>query len=131
MLKKSSAHQKKVDKAVWILNTTTGVIIPHQAMILAGFPKKDTANETVSRMICRHLKALEVKQTTPCWNAPTIEEVWTETNNDADLSPLTGKGDDPTASVTTTTKTTHCCHHHWLSLSLLLSSLLSLLSLLS
>jgi hypothetical protein len=31
MPKKSAAHQKKVDEAVRILNTTTGVIVP-QAM---------------------------------------------------------------------------------------------------
>ena len=58
MPKKSAAHQKKVDEAVRILNTTTGVIVP-QAMILAGFPKKDITNETVRRMIRRRLEALE------------------------------------------------------------------------
>ena len=62
MPKKSAAHQKKVDEAVQILNTTTGVNVP-MAMILAGFPKKDIANETVRRMIRRHLDDLKAKQT--------------------------------------------------------------------
>ena len=62
MSKKSVAHQKKVDESVRILNTTTGVIVPH-AMILAGFPKKDIANDTVRRMIRCYLEALEAKQT--------------------------------------------------------------------
>jgi hypothetical protein len=39
MPKKSATHQKKVDEAVWILNTMISVNIP-QAIILAGFPKK-------------------------------------------------------------------------------------------
>ncbi len=38
MLRKSATHQKKVDSAVWILQTTTGVKVPG-AMILAGFSK--------------------------------------------------------------------------------------------
>jgi len=45
MSKNSAAHQKKVDEAVRILNTTTGVIVP-QAMIMAGFPKKDTGDNS-------------------------------------------------------------------------------------
>ena len=88
MPKKSAAHQKKVDEAVRILNTTNGVIVP-QAMILAGFPKKDIANETVRRMIRRRLEALEAKQ----------RPLLVVTNNDADLSTLTGEDDDPTASA--------------------------------
>ena len=54
MSKKSAAQMKKVDEAVQILNTTTGVNVP-MAMTLAGFPKKETTNETVRRMICRRL----------------------------------------------------------------------------
>jgi hypothetical protein len=50
MPKKSAAHMKKVNEAVRILGTTTGLNVL-QAMILAGFPKKDTTNETVRRMI--------------------------------------------------------------------------------
>ena len=88
MPKKSAAHQKKVDEAVRILNTTTGVIVP-QAMILAGFPKKDIANETVRRMIHRRLGALEAKQ----------RPLLVVTNNDADLSTLTGGEDDETDGV--------------------------------
>ena len=52
MSKKSAAHLKKFDEAVGVLNTTTGVNVP-MAMILAGFPKKETTNETVRRMIRR------------------------------------------------------------------------------
>ena len=63
MPKKSAACRKKVDEAVRILNTTTGVNDPW-AMILAGFLKKDTTDKTVRRMIRHHLKALEAKQRT-------------------------------------------------------------------
>jgi len=104
MPKKSAAHQKKVDEAVRILNTTTGVNVP-MAMILAGFPKKDIANETVRRMIRCCLETLKAKQTTPRRDAPTVKKVRIVTNNNADLSPLTGEDDDPTASATTTTMT--------------------------
>ena len=103
MPKKSAAHQKKVDEAVRILSTTTGVIVP-QAMILAGFPKKDIANETVRRTIRRRLEALEAKQ------RPLLVVV--VTNNDADLSTLTGEDDDPTASATTPTTTTGLVQQH-------------------
>ncbi len=102
MPKKSAAHQKKVDEAVRILNTTTGVNAP-QAMILAGFPKKDIANETVRRMIRRRLETLQAKQ----------RPLLVVTNNDADLSTLTGGevDDDLTASATTTTATTGPAQH--------------------
>ncbi len=100
MPKKSAAHQKKVHEAMRILNTTTGVIVP-QAMILAGFPKKDIANETVHRMIRRRLEALEAKQ----------RPLLVVTNNDADLSTLSGEDNDPTASATTTTTTTGPVQH--------------------
>jgi hypothetical protein len=66
-------------------------------MILAGFPKKDIANETVRRMIRRRLEALEAKQ------RPLMVVV--VTNNDADLSTLTGEED------TTTTTTTGPAQH--------------------
>jgi hypothetical protein len=71
MPKKSVAHQKKVDEAVRILNTTTGVNVRH-AMILARFPKKETTNKTVHRMIHCHLEALKAKQTTPRWDAVRV-----------------------------------------------------------
>ncbi len=90
MPKKSATHQKKVDEAVQILNTTTGVNVP-MAMILAGFLKKDIANETVHRMIPCCLENLKAKQTTPCQGAPTVKKVRIVTNNDVDLSPLTGE----------------------------------------
>ncbi len=40
MLRKSATHQKKVDLAVRVLQTTTGVKVPG-AIILAGFSKSD------------------------------------------------------------------------------------------
>jgi hypothetical protein len=100
MPKKSAAHQKKVNEAVRILNTTTGVIVP-LAMILAGFPKKDIANETIRRMIRRCLEALEAKQ----------RPLLVVTNNDVGLSTLTGEDNDPTASATATTTTTGPAQH--------------------
>jgi hypothetical protein len=50
MSKKSATHQKKVESAVQILQTTTGVKVP-QAMILARFLKSDVANKIIRRMI--------------------------------------------------------------------------------
>ena len=61
MPKKSAAHLLKVEEAVRILGTTIGVNVP-QAMILAGFPMKDTTDETVRRMICRQLEAHKAKK---------------------------------------------------------------------
>ena len=103
MPKKIAARRKNVDEAVRILNTTTGVNVPW-AMILAGYTKKDTTDETVRRMIRRHLGALETKQRTPRCDAPTFEVQITA--NNSVLSPLTGGDDnDTTASTTGTTKT--------------------------
>ena len=47
MLRKSAAHQKKVDSAVRVLETTTGV--------KAGFSKSDIANEIVRQQVRRRL----------------------------------------------------------------------------
>ena len=55
---------KKVDEAVRILDITTGLNVP-QAMILAGFSKKETTDETMRRMICPHLEAHEAKKRKP------------------------------------------------------------------
>jgi hypothetical protein len=52
MLKKSATHQKKVDSAVQILQTTAGVRVPG-AMILAGFSKSDSASKIVRQQV-RH-----------------------------------------------------------------------------
>jgi hypothetical protein len=54
MLRKSAAHQKKVDSAIRVLQTTTGVKVPW-AMILAGFLKSDSANKIVHQQVRRHL----------------------------------------------------------------------------
>jgi hypothetical protein len=107
MSKKSAAQLKKVDEAVRILNTTTGVNVP-MAMILAGFPKKETTNETVRQMIHHRLEAvLQAKQSTPPAAAVRII-----TSDSTDLSPLTGEDDDPplTTMSTTTTTTTGPTH---------------------
>ncbi len=79
-------------------------------MILVGFPKKDIANETVRRMIRCRLEALEAKQMTPHRDTPTVKKEPIVTINNADLSPLTGEDDNPTASATTTTTTTGPTH---------------------
>jgi hypothetical protein len=52
MPKNSAAQEKKVNTSVRLLQTTTGVRVP-QAMILAGFAKKDVANEIVRQMVRR------------------------------------------------------------------------------
>ena len=52
MPKNSAAQEKKVNTAVRFLQTTTGVKVP-QAMIVAGFAKKDVANEIVRQMVRR------------------------------------------------------------------------------
>jgi hypothetical protein len=58
MPKYSAAHEKKVDAAVRLLQTTSGVRVP-QAMILAGFPKKDVANKILRQMVqCRYQQTL-------------------------------------------------------------------------
>ena len=54
MLRKRAAHQKKVDSAVRVLQTTTGVNVP-MAMILAGFSKSDIADEIVRQQVRRRL----------------------------------------------------------------------------
>ena len=50
MLRKSAAHHKKVDSAVRILQTTTGVKVPG-AMILTGFLKLDSASKIVHQQV--------------------------------------------------------------------------------
>jgi hypothetical protein len=54
----SAARQKRIDAAVCILNTTTGLRVP-QAMILAGFSKSDTANKIVRQAVRRRKQQLE------------------------------------------------------------------------
>ena len=54
MLRKRAAHEKKVDSAIWVLQTTTGVSVP-MAMILAGFSKSDIADEIVRQQVRRRL----------------------------------------------------------------------------
>jgi hypothetical protein len=54
MLRKSAAHQKKVDLAIRVLQTTTGVKVLW-AMILAGFSNSDSANKIVRQQVRRRL----------------------------------------------------------------------------
>jgi hypothetical protein len=104
MPKKSAAQQKKVDAAVRILETTTGVKVL-QAMILAGFSKQDITNETIRRMI---LRRFEAKQTTPCRDV-TIRDIEVAANG-SDKSPLTGDDEHTTTTLTTTTLTAAPTH---------------------
>jgi len=104
MPKKSAAHLKKVDEAVRILNTTTGLKL-RQAMILAGFSKKDISDKSMCKMIRRRLEALGVKQRR---HAPTVE-VRIMITNDSVVSPLTG-GDSNAPTASTTTETTGPTH---------------------
>ncbi len=56
MLRKSAAHQMKVDSAVRVLETTTGTGVKVQwAMNLAGFLKSNIANEIVRQQVRRRL----------------------------------------------------------------------------
>ena len=55
MSMKSAAHQKKVESAMRILQTTTGVK-GRQAMILAHFLKKDITNDSIHRAIQRRIE---------------------------------------------------------------------------
>jgi hypothetical protein len=50
MIRKSAAYQKKVDSAVRILQTITGVKVPGD-MILAGFSKSDSASKIVHQQV--------------------------------------------------------------------------------
>ncbi len=93
MPKKSAAHQKKVNAAMRILETTTGLKVP-QAMILAGFSKGDIADEIVHRMIRRRLQAKQV--THRC--ALTIRVIEAVANS-SDVSPLTGDDEHQSAST--------------------------------
>ncbi len=66
MQRKSDARLKKVNEAVRILRTTTGLKVP-QAMILARFSKGNIANESVHRMMIRCcLAAQQVTPHPPC-----------------------------------------------------------------
>ena len=88
MAKKSAARQKKVNAAVRILETTTGVKVP-QAMNLAGFSKSDIASKSVRRM---RPHCLQAKQTTHRCTL-TLHDIEVAANG-SDVSPLTGDGDD-------------------------------------
>ena len=68
MSMKSAAHQKKVESAVRILQTTTGVK-GRQAMILAHFLKKDIANDSIRRVIQRRIEKQPPTNIIVCYDA--------------------------------------------------------------
>ena len=68
MSMKSAAHQKKVESAMRILQTTTGVK-GRQAMILAHFLKKDIANDSIRRVIQRRIEKQPPTNIIVCYDA--------------------------------------------------------------
>ena len=71
MSMKSAAHQKKVESAVRILKTTTGVKV-RQAMILANFSKKDIANDSIRRTIQRLIEKQHPTTSSTSTKAPRL-----------------------------------------------------------
>jgi hypothetical protein len=65
---KSAAHLKKVESAVRILQTTTGVKV-RQAMILAIFSKKDIVNNSIRMTIQRRIAKKPPTNIIVCNNA--------------------------------------------------------------
>jgi hypothetical protein len=61
-------------------------------MILAGFPKKDTTNEIMRRMIRHHFEVHEAKKRTPRRDAPTVDVLIAA--NSSVISPLAGGDND-------------------------------------
>jgi hypothetical protein len=94
MLKKSAAHQKKVDSAVRILQTTIGVNVPG-AMILAGFSKSDSVRQQVRRRLAQNGGANK--------NRREVDFVGIE-DDSASLSDLTSENNEslPPTMMTTT-----------------------------
>jgi len=68
MSTKTAAHQKKVESAVQILKTTTGVKV-RQAMILANFSKNDIANDSIRRTIQRRIEKQSQKAAVRLYDA--------------------------------------------------------------
>jgi hypothetical protein len=68
MLMKSAAHLKKVESAVRILQTTTGVKV-RLAMILANFSKKDIANDSIRMTIQRRIAKKPPTNIIVCYDA--------------------------------------------------------------
>jgi hypothetical protein len=97
MPKNSAAHEKKVDAAVRLLQTTTGVRVP-QVMILAGFSKKDVANKIVRQMVGRRYQQTLI-------NARTRPQTLTDDvviGDESSLSDLTFNDEDVQSPPTTT-----------------------------
>ena len=86
MLRKSATHQKKVDSAVRVLQTTTGVKVPW-AMILAGFSKSDSANKIVHQQVRCHLALMGGARNNQ------REFVFVNVDNTSSLSDLTSDND--------------------------------------
>jgi len=92
MLRKSAAHQKKVDSAVRVLQTTTGVKVPW-AMILAGFSKSDSANKIMHQQVQRRLALMG------CAINNQREFVFVNVDNTSSLSDLTSDNDASTRTT--------------------------------
>jgi len=99
MLRKRTAHQKtKVDSAVRVLQTTTGVSVP-MAMILVGFLKSDIADEIVRQQVRRRLSLMGV----------TREVIFVDVDNAPSLSDFTSDNDAslPTTSASSSSAPTN------------------------
>ena len=102
MLRKSAAHHKKVDSAVRILQTTTGVKVPG-AIILAGFSKSDSASEIALKQ-CKILHAKLGKN-------KTLREHQEKSKSIA-LDILERKGENPTMLTGTDLTALLAWHQH-------------------
>jgi hypothetical protein len=96
MSKNSAAHQKKIDTAARILQTTNGLRVP-QAMIQAGFSKSDTSNEIVRQAVRRRHQQMESKTRGGQPAAPTVSVVVFL----GDEASLSGERGQPTPSRST------------------------------
>jgi hypothetical protein len=95
----SAAHQKKVDAAVRILETNTGLRVP-QAMILAGFLKSDAANKIVRQAVWRRKQQLE---SNACCGRPSLINKVVIISDEPSLSDLTSKNNGSPTSTSTMT----------------------------
>ena len=86
MLRKRAAHQKKVDSAVRVLQTTTGVSVP-MAMILAGFSKSDIADKIVHQQVRRRMSLMGVTDNNQ------REVIFVDVDNTPSLSDFTSDND--------------------------------------
>ena len=104
MLRKSAAHQKKVDSAVRVLQTTTGVkVLWAMILAVAGFLKSDSANEIVHQQVGRRLALMGGVDNNQ------REVVFVNVGNTSSLSDLTSDSDasPPTTSASSSSAPTN------------------------